>query len=613
VESFPAAHPEHAGQLREVLPALEVLAGLCGSAGSGQRPDDGEPGEAASGCLGDFRIVREIGRGGMGVVYEAEQVSLRRRVALKVLPFAATMDSRDLQRFHNEARAAAALDHPNIVPVYSVGCERGVHFFAMKLIDGRSLAAVLGELHGEAGPAPASAETVGLAGLSTQGLRRGKEYFRSVARLGMQVAEALDYAHERGVIHRDVKPANILVDGNGVPWVTDFGLAHLEHAEASLTVTGDLVGTLRYMSPEQAAGQRVGVDHRTDVYSLGATLYELLTLRPAFEGKDRPELLRQVAFEEPAIPRKLDRGIPAELETIVLKALEKNPADRYATAKEMAADLRRWLEDRPIRARRPSLFQRAVKWYRRHQALVAAAAVALFVIAVALAVTLFAVLASNQRREQANGKLGVALEEEKRALRREQQATYRLTLPLTDQALRAGDVAEARHYLGASLPALRGWEWHHLHRQVEKQRELLDPNGPRPLAHAFTTDGKYLASVRVWQGERLGTGDGAETPGVRVCDKGCPSPSLPAVPLPCQRGGGLQPRRAPPRSVQPRRAERDGLGRAGGAPPLLGPGTRHGAPPRLAPGPPRRPDRCRETTDRRLRGPRGEGVGHGER
>ena len=201
-----------------------------------------------------------------------------------------------------------------------------------------------------------------------------------MANLGHAGGAVLEYSHEMGVVHRDIKPANLLLDGRGNLWITDFGLAHCQSV-AGLTMTGDLVGTLRYMSPEQALAQRVGIDHRTDIYSLGATLYELLTLEPVFTGADRQELLRQIAFEEPIGPRRHNKSIPAELETIVLKALEKNPADRYATAKEMADDLERFTKDEPIRARRPSLGRRLRGWCRRHKPLVTGMAVLILTVA----------------------------------------------------------------------------------------------------------------------------------------------------------------------------------------------------------------------------------------
>jgi serine/threonine protein kinase/tetratricopeptide (TPR) repeat protein len=400
VEAYVARCPEAAERIRRLVPALEVLEGLK----EAPAPEEGDaPDEALTGTLGDFRLVREIGRGGMGVVYEAQQISLGRRVALKVLPFAAMMDPRQLARFRNEAHAAASLQHQGIVPVHFVGCERGVHYYAMQLIDGRPLSAVIAELRrlaaagaagppqaapppggeptvphrpGQRPPAPAGGDTVPLAGLLTERSARGGACWRAAARLGEQAALALQHAHDMGVLHRDVKPGNLLLDGRGNLWVTDFGLARVQ-SEASLTLSGDLVGTLRYMSPEQALARRVVIDQRTDVYSLGATLYELLTLRPAFEGKDRQELLRQIAFEEPRPPRKVDPAVPAELETIVLKALEKNPADRYPTAEALADDLRRYRTNQPIRARRPSLVQRARNVARRHPGVTVTAAVAL--------------------------------------------------------------------------------------------------------------------------------------------------------------------------------------------------------------------------------------------
>jgi serine/threonine protein kinase/Flp pilus assembly protein TadD len=348
--------------------------------------------------LGDYRLIREIGRGGMGVVYEAEQLSLNRRVALKVLPFAATMDPRQLQRFRHEAQAAAMLHHPNIVPVHGVGCERSVHFYAMQLIEGQSLAAMIDELRGDLPaspererpegtidhspvvPAPSS-RTKPIAAVSTQKSRRDRGHYRRIAELVAQAADALEYAHSMGVVHRDIKPANLMLDAAGHLWVTDFGLAKLDSA-ANLTVSGDLLGTLRYMSPEQALARHGLVDHRTDVYSLGATLYELLTFTPAVDGADKQEVLKRIAFEEPQPPRKLDRAIPAELEIIALKCLAKNPNERYVTAGDLAADLHHWLDDKPIRARRPSLVQRARRWGRRHQTLTWATAVAVLLLGI---------------------------------------------------------------------------------------------------------------------------------------------------------------------------------------------------------------------------------------
>jgi serine/threonine protein kinase len=218
---------------------------------------------------------------------------------------------------------------------------------------------------------------------SLASLRTGKRgnYYRTVARLGLQAAEALDYAHRLGVVHRDIKPANLLLDERGNLWITDFGLAQF-YADTGLTQTGDMMGTFRYMSPEQASGRAVVLDQRTDIYSLGVTLYELLTLERALPGTTREQLLREIDAVEPRSPRSIDRAIPRELETILAKAIAKDPTDRYATAHALAEDLRRFLEDEPILARPPSLVNRAVKWVRRHRT-VAVAAVVVLVLAAA--------------------------------------------------------------------------------------------------------------------------------------------------------------------------------------------------------------------------------------
>jgi tetratricopeptide (TPR) repeat protein len=333
---------------------------------------------------------------------------------LKVLPFASTMDAKQLQRFKNEARAAASLHHEHIVPVYGVGCERGVHYYAMQLIDGKSLAVLIRQLRGEPAdcggggaqchkgdsfhsfqmaqvsieskvpivpgdltasyPGTAAPTTEAVAGLVTQVSRKDRAHYRSIAEMIAQAANALEHAHTLGVVHRDVKPGNLILDNAGHLWVTDFGLARFG-SDADLTMTGDLLGTLRYMSPEQALAKHGLVDHRTDIYSLGATLYELLTLRPAMRGADKQEILKKIAFEEPRPPRSIDRAIPAELETIALKALAKEPAERYSTAGELTSDLRRWLGDLTIKARPPGLRQRVVKWARRHPGVTATAGI----------------------------------------------------------------------------------------------------------------------------------------------------------------------------------------------------------------------------------------------
>jgi eukaryotic-like serine/threonine-protein kinase len=388
LDAFAAEYPDQAETLRTLLQTAASMDELRRSALRGPTAPGLEL-RLDAGRLGDYRIIREVGRGGMGIVYEAEQVSLGRRVALKVLPNAASMDPRQLARFHVEAQAAAALHHPQIVPIFAVGCEQSVHYYAMQFIEGCSLADVI------AGRNPGGVSPI--LGVVAS------------ARLAAQAAEALEHAHSLGILHRDVKPANLLIDTGGHLWVADFGLARFLDG-GDLTQTGDVIGTIRYLSPEQAAGRRV-LDPRSDVYSLGATLYELLTLRPAFDGHDRQDLLRRIVQDEPVAPRRIDPSIPSDLETIVSKAIAKDANDRYRSAGEMADDLRRFLDGRPILARRLGPSAWVARWAGRHRAGVLATAVVLAVVLGGLAVGL-ALLWKEQAKTRGNLRVAlVALDE----------------------------------------------------------------------------------------------------------------------------------------------------------------------------------------------------------
>jgi WD40 repeat protein/serine/threonine protein kinase len=433
-------HPDLAELIREYFPAMVVMEELGSFGGSA---NDTVPRTVTEGGkipqqLGEYRILREVGRGGMGIVYEAAQESLGRHVALKVLPFHGLLNPTHLERFRREARAAARLHHTNIVPVFGVGEHGGLCYYAMQFIQGQGLHEVLHEIRrlrgrrqvparaqftlaanvaesmlvgqfasktwlsadlAEAptdpawadGPVAAAQPPLATPTHSQLSSKPGVRYFRSVAQIGVQVAAALQYAHGEGVLHRDIKPSNLLLDTTGRVWLTDFGLAKAEEAN-ELTDPGDIVGTLCYMAPERFHSQ---ADARSDVYGLGITLYEFLTLQPAFANAPRAALIEQVLCQEPPRPRKLDPRIPRDLETIVLKAIAKDPADRYATAQALAEDLRQFLADRPIRARRTPLRERAWRWCRRNPALSAtaslagAALTAVAVLSIALATNLY--------------------------------------------------------------------------------------------------------------------------------------------------------------------------------------------------------------------------------
>jgi len=462
--------------------------------------------------LGDFRIVREIGRGGMGVVYEAEQLSLGRRVALKVLPYAAMLEEKAVIRFKNEARAAATLDHPNIVPIHAVGVERGVHYYAMQLIEGASVGELVGDLQRQqprregsgfpAGQPDISTRAVLHSRLSTEREHDRQAYVRQVTDWCRQAAESLQHAHEKGVLHRDVKPGNLLIDHGGKLWVADFGLARIE-SNATLTATGDLVGTLRYMSPEQALGRRVVIDERADVYSLGLTLYELLTLRSAFDAEDRQELLRQIAEEQPTPIRSIEPGVGIDLETVVLKAIEKAAEDRYASAGDFAADLRRTLAGEPIVARRPGVVDRFGRWLRKHRRF--AALLTLF-LALAAGGSIVSTVAIGDALADAREAQAVAVAERDSAV----QSQYFADIRAAQIEWENGNVLAVQKLLDRYVPGrgerdLRGWEWRCL-RQLTRGHRALIKLPEWPLACAANPAGGCIAAslgdatLRVWAG-----------------------------------------------------------------------------------------------------------------
>ena len=318
-------------------------------------------------------------------------------------------------------------------------------------------------------------------------------FVRSAARLGVQAAEALQHAHDQGVLHRDIKPGNLMLDAEGQLYITDFGLARIE-TDVGVTMTGDLIGTLRYMSPEQALAKRIVIDQRSDIYSLGATLYELLTLRPLFDGANRQELLKQIAFEDPLKLRQISRTIPRELETIVLKAIEKDLGERYATAGELADDLRAFLEDRPLKARPPTLIQRSAKWSRRHKPLAASGGVILLLATIGLAIS--TVIVSSQKAQTARA-LETAEDnfntsethrrQAEQAVDFTEKLLYVRNLSLAAQARKDGDMRRAAALLRSSpafenRPKLRGFEWHYLRHLVLPEHVILTQNRGEILA-----------------------------------------------------------------------------------------------------------------------------------
>ncbi|QDU89477.1 Serine/threonine-protein kinase PknB [Pirellulimonas nuda] len=554
--------PEYAERLRRYLPMLRSIAALPVSEPSlvVAPPNSVSSPDSQVRLLGDFRILYELGRGGMGTVFAAEQLSVGRRVALKILPFASLAHDKALQRFHNEVRAAAALDHPHIVSVFSAGEERGIHYYSMQLINGQTLAHLIFQLSsqqvcrkapdnelsaldrsiilgGPQGVPLEGGELIGdsrrLANDSTKTEEQAKlstvidplsnaARYRQGARFGIQAAEALQHAHDEGILHRDVKPSNLLLDAKNRIYVTDFGLARIE-ADAGVTTTGDILGTLRYMAPEQALARKVVVDQRADVYSLGATLYELLALQPVFGDSKRADLLHKIAFEEPRPLRTINGDIPRDLETIVQKTLEKSANDRYQTAQELADDLRRFVNREPIRATPPTPIHRLAKWSRRHLAIIWATCAASLLIAAgsliaAAQISQYSKVAKTQNTlaQQAaftaRGEARIAqlaLAAEASARQDAESNLYRSHIREAQDALRVGNVSRAETLLLKHLPAPngvdhRGWEWRYLLGKLNGGSEAVDEHPESVNSVCFSPDGALFAAlsasrVRLWR------------------------------------------------------------------------------------------------------------------
>jgi eukaryotic-like serine/threonine-protein kinase len=497
LETFGRQHPE----LEERFRAIDEEVASARAPSPALPANDGLPLGASVQYFGDYELLERLGKGGMGVVYKARQVSLKRLVALKMILAGQLADEQDIARFHVEAEAAANLDHPGIVRIFEIGQHQGQHYFSMGYVDGESLDARL-----KASPLPPC----------------------EAAQLMEQVARAVAYAHAQGVIHRDLKPANILVDKNHRPHVTDFGLAKRVQGDSSLTATGVVLGTPSYMPPEQAAGRIEQINEQSDVYSLGATLYALLVGRPPFQAATSLETLIQVREQESMPLRQLNPKLPGDLETVCAKCLEKDPRQRYNSAHELGEELRRFLSGEPIHARPVGRTERLWRWCKRNPVVAALSAAALLLLLMVVLATSVGYMKTNaaltiaqserdraeveQRRAEASLASEAAArrnaearrqqaEEEKR---KSAQNRYYVRIALAEQNRISGEVQESERLLDVCPVPFRQWEWGYLKRLCHLDLLTLRGHADYVSSVAFSPDGKRLATgsgdktVKIW-------------------------------------------------------------------------------------------------------------------
>jgi len=460
--------------------------------------------------VGDYELLVELARGGMGVVYKARQVSLNRIVALKMILAGNLASAGDVRRFKAEAEAAATLEHPNILPIYEIGEHDGQQYFSMKLVEGGSLAQAIADCRLQIA-----------------------DFQRQATGLLTQVARAVHYAHQRSILHRDLKPANILLEIHGssgqsairnlqsaIPLITDFGLAKRVQEDSGLTQSGAIIGTPGYMAPEQARGEKQ-LSTSADVYSLGAILYEVLTGRPPFRAATALDTVLQVIEREPEHPRKLNPEADTDLAVVALRCLEKDPGRRYESAAALAEDLERWLRGEPITARPAGTLERAWKWARRRPAaaaLVAVSAAAGIVLVATLAVSTYLISVKQAATEKANQDLAdankqiiaekketqQALDARTLALAGEKRAAYFSRVGLAYDQWRQDNAPRARNLLESCAPELRGWEWRYLRRLIQSERVAIAAHQRGVGILAFSPDGSRLLTggsdgvVRLW-------------------------------------------------------------------------------------------------------------------